>query len=292
MTETPAPGIYENVPFETYLQWDAISASRLKLAARSMAHYQAGYQGEETKAMRVGTLCHTGRLEPLAIAERYAVMPAYELDEENVTTKGAATNSKNTLYYRGQVEKFELANRDKIIVEQSEFDLMKGVVTALAANRLAVMALSGQHEVSMVWEDPETGLLCKCRHDAINCETKVIGDLKTTADCVWFARDVSRYQYHLQMAHYRRGAQILTGDAFEPWLVPVEKTVPYGNMAAPVDPQALRIGERMRSERMQKIAECIEANHWPGYDSPESWTVYEESTKPVEVTIGGATVLI
>lgn len=290
--KTPEPGIYYDVAFETYLDWDAISASRLKLAARSMAHYHAGFQGQETKAMRLGTLCHTGKLEPLAIAERYAVMPAYEEDEENKTAKGIRTRSKSTLYYKQQAGNFQAANRDKIIVEQSEFEMMRGVVASLSSNPLAVRALSGTTEVSMVWQDKETGLLCKCRHDAINDANQTIGDLKTTADCMWFHRDVQRYQYHLQMAHYRLGVQTLCGESYEPWLVPVEKTAPYGNMAAPVDPQALRIGERLRADRMREIAECIQSNHWPGYDSPESWTVQDESTKPVEVTIGGKTVTI
>ena len=290
--QIPEPGIYENIPFETYLQWDAVSASRLKLASRSMAHYHAGFVGEETKAMRFGSLAHCGKLEPLAVAERYAVMPTFELDEENKTTKGVSTTSKNTLYYREQLGKFEAANRDKIFVEQREFDDMKGIVTALCENEQAMKSLIGKHEVSMVWIDPETGLFCKCRHDSISFETKRIGDLKTCQDCQWFERDVKRYQYHLQMAHYRYGVEVLTGEVLEPWLVAVEKTRPWGNMAAPVSERALEIGEKMRAERMRKIAECKKTNRWPGYASPDSWNVQEEAAKPVEVTIGGTKVLI
>jgi hypothetical protein len=43
-------GKFENVPFDEYLSWDAVSSTRLSRMAKSPAHYQAGF-GEPTEAM-------------------------------------------------------------------------------------------------------------------------------------------------------------------------------------------------------------------------------------------------
>lgn len=51
----PDPGIYLDVPFEDYLQWDAISNSKLSLANRSLAHFKAGWNDTESKALRLGS---------------------------------------------------------------------------------------------------------------------------------------------------------------------------------------------------------------------------------------------
>ncbi len=60
----PEPGLYENILFDEYLTWDCVSNSSLHAAERSMLHYKEQQPIEETPAMRLGTFCHVGRLEP------------------------------------------------------------------------------------------------------------------------------------------------------------------------------------------------------------------------------------
>ena len=293
MTDTPKPGIYENVPFDKYLSWDAISASRIKLASRSMAHYYAGFVGRETQPMRLGSLVHTGKLEPLSLAERYVVMPQYQFDADNKSKDGAPSRSKSTAYYQLRKREFEDVNSDKIVVERTEFDTMRGVVESLSSNVDATRVLSGLIEVSLVWSDPETGLLCKCRIDALNIDAATIGDLKTTEDCTRFDRAIKRWQYDVQMAHYRIGVKETFGIDTTPWLVPVETVRPFGSMAAPLAPTTIERGEKIRRRRMLKIEQCKKTNNWPGYTSPDSWLVEDfEVSKPAEITVGGKTVVI
>ena len=51
----PKQGLHENVPFESYLAWDAVSSSQLALFAKSPAHYQAGYKAA-SKQMKLGSV--------------------------------------------------------------------------------------------------------------------------------------------------------------------------------------------------------------------------------------------
>lgn len=77
--ECPPPGIYYDVPFETYQQWDAVNWSLLRLCDQPMAKVKSEILGErrrETDAMARGTLGHAMLFEPDAVSKRYAVCPA------------------------------------------------------------------------------------------------------------------------------------------------------------------------------------------------------------------------
>ena len=134
MSSLPKPGIYFDIAFDEYLSWDAVSNSRLSKAKQSMAHYDANTQMAETKPLRFGSLVHCGQLEPLALAQRYAVMPRYELDQDNKTQAGVQTTSKNTTYFKSKVAAFQETLGDKELIEQHEFEEMVGLVNELAKN--------------------------------------------------------------------------------------------------------------------------------------------------------------
>lgn len=305
----PGPGVYEDVLFEDYLQWDALSSSRLKLAATSLAHYKAGWQGEETPALRFGSLVHCGQLEPMALALRYAVMPAYEMDAENVTKDGEQTQSKSSKYYQTKKAEFYKANADKTIVTADQFDEMLGCVKSLCSNEAASSVLRGPGpvEVSIVWEDEETGMLCKGRFDKLNSAGGMFADLKTARDVARFRRAIIDYGYHRQAAFYREGWRVLTGELLVPWLIPIEKSAPYGCCAAPLSIELIQQGWTLISRDVQRVAEAVEADAFPCYENPEEWVApdwYQAdkvpgdwylpdlSLKPAEVTVGGRKVLI
>lgn len=296
----PSPGIYEDVPFEDYLSWDAISSGRLKLAAKSLAHFKASPQLTETGAIRLGSLVHCGRLEPLELAKRYAVMPAYELDDHNKTASGEQSTSKATKYYRTKRQEFMDANDGKTLIESAEYDRMLAMVKSLSGNELASEVLGGEGpvEVSIVWEDAETGLRCKGRFDKLQISRGRFADLKSCRDCLRFERQIIDLGYHRQAAFYRWGYSVLTGEILEPWLVPVESSEPYPCMAAPVDSWLIDDGWKGCRESLNAVAEAIATDTFPSYANPDRWfapTWYsnsDQTSTPVEVTIGGEKVLI
>lgn len=298
--ELPPAGMYSGVPFDEYLSWPYVSNSSLK-HCQSMAHYNAhrGRVTEETKAMRLGTLLHAGRLEPLTVALAFAVMPPFHDDPNNQTLADKPTTSKNTKYYRESKARFEGINQDKCIVTLDEYNRMLGMVESLAANEKASEYLNarGHCELSIVWTDPDTGVRCKARLDKWSDDDGQITDLKSTKDCTDFARTMAKFSYHRQGAMYTDGMQVLTGIKYDFHIVAVESEFPFGCMAAPVSEEALSIGRMKYKEALQQIAECQESRVWPGYQNPDKWILPSWAMKQHQddaiskFTLGGESVL-
>lgn len=283
--------MYENVPAEDYFAWEAVSNSKLSLLKRSPKHYMHGF-GEETEAMRLGSLVHSGVLEPLAIAKRYVFMPDYSKHPENKTKSGDRSFAKVTDFVKQMEENFRQLNFDKEIVTEAQYNVMVGMATALADNEQAKQLLrDGKAEVAVVWNDQETGLRCKAKADWL--KPGIMADLKTTADASDFERSIGKYGYHRQMAFYCRGL-MANGIEVEPWIICVEKSAPFGCRCAPMDSEALRIGAKEIDELLGLLVECQQNNHWPGYQNPSVWSVPEWYAKheQLELIVDGETVLI
>lgn len=277
----PAPGIYRGIPSEEYFSWDAVSNSRLSLMRRSPKHYQCGY-GEPTEAMKLGSLVHCGVLEPLAIAKRYVFMPDYAKHPDNVTRSGSRSFKATT--WSDQMElAFRNLHHDKEIISEPDYERMVGMVSALCENEVARdLFRGGEAEVSFVWVDSKTGLLCKCRVDWLRPGKFV--DYKTSQNAVKFDKAIAEYGYHRQMAFYRRGLAANGIDA-EPWLVCQDKSAPFGCRAAPLSQDALEIGAQETDELLQRVLECQQSGVWPGYDNPPAWNVPEWYAKSVDVEL-------
>lgn len=305
MNETPEPGVYFDVPFTTYRAWNAVNNSLLSHVRRSPAHARAYLDGrladEPSAALRLGSLVHAGILEPDDVWERYAVMPRFERDAENVTKDGRATSSKATSYYKTRVEQWEaeVGASNKQVVTDAEVETMQGVAAAVRANARAAAALAepGDSEVTVVWFDAETGLLCKARLDrlAYRDAVHVITDIKTTRNAAEFPRAIATYGYHRQGAFYLRGVRAAMDGQFGFEVIAVETAAPYGCRCAPLAPEAIKAGDHEISELLRTFAECKASGVWPGYADPTEWELPRwcmPDDDPIELVVDGRTVTI
>ena len=264
----PRPGLHENVSFEDYLAWDAVSSS---LFAKSPAHYQAGYQ-TASKQMALGSVIHACVLEG-GLENRYVVVPNFHTQNGNVDAKGKPSHSKATTWYKERVLEFVHGFPPEVeICSQETYDKAKGVYDAIQNHGRASMLLDdGIVEASIVWNDSATSLTCKGRIDLLGGSHFV--DLKTTSSCATF--NISRYNYHRQMAWYRHGLQVLTGEEFTPYIVCCECDPPYPVMAAPLSELALMEGWDECEELLNGLSACMFTDSWPGVESPEEWELPE-----------------
>lgn len=294
MSDAPAPGIYPDVPFDEYLSWDAISNSSLHAATRSLLHYHEQEPVEETPFMKLGSLCHAGKFEPLTISQKYVVMPRFE-DQVRKPNGEPYDSPKASKAYKELVAEFTAVNKDKIVVTQSQFDAMLGVVRALSEHDRASKYLAGRDgtkfEVAIVWRDPESGLLCKGRMDAVQRDIQMIGDLKTTSDLRDFEKAIWNRRYHRQAAFYIDGLKVLIDETFGFSLTAVESSRPHGVRSAPLSEGAIEAGRDEYQDLLIKIAKARETKIWPGYDSPDEWRLPAWADKSddddVELVIGG-----
>ena len=286
MTDTPAlesepmtqtydrPGIYDGVSFETYCKIDAVNSSRLKRMSISPAHYKAGWTGE-TKALQFGRLAHCGKLEAASVPLRYAVMPPFELDDNNQTDAGKTSTSKATKYYKDKAAAFADTNKGREIVSQQIYTDMLDLLSALENHDRAREYLNepGRVELTIIWIDPDTGLLCKARLDKATATG--LSDLKTTEDAGDFQKSIQKFEYHRQGAHYVDGWKVATGEEMPFRLIAVSKTKPISVRAAPLHPDAIRTGRSQNKIDMERVAECMQSGEWPNHCDPDAWELPE-----------------
>lgn len=240
--------IIDNLSNAEYHADPAVSASHLHMAARSPYHYWARYVTKipelpkPTAAMAKGSLVHCAVLEPAELLKRYGIAPDRRTKAGKETAAAMQANG---------------------IEPVSESDLQQTQRMASAVHRhpmAAQLLQQGQPETSIWWDDPETGLRCKCRPDWLDGSTCV--DLKTTNDASprAFAKSVANFRYHVQQAHYQAAEPI---ERFI--FIAVEKEPPFAVGVYELDADALAEGQRLRIRDLQRIANCRAAESWPGY---------------------------
>ena len=277
----PTPGIYRDVEFSEYLAWRCMSQSKLKRGRESMAHYKAAIESSSapSDSMRLGRLFHAGALEPLTVPMLYCVMPSFELDEGNRTASGSVPkNPKATKYYREHVDLFVEMNRYKEVVTRDEYARLLGVVEAISRDAAArkYMQRGAESEVSFVWEDQSTGVLCKGRADCLDIGRGLCVDLKKHDSGRDFSNAIYRYGYHIQAAWYLDGLAALTGrDKWEYCIIAHTSEPPYICQAAPLDAAAVQVGRREYRTLLKQIQESESSGIWPGPVGPDCWKLPE-----------------
>ncbi|EBU6660314.1 exodeoxyribonuclease VIII, partial [Salmonella enterica subsp. enterica serovar Enteritidis] len=199
------PGIYYDIPNEAYHAGPGVSKSQLDDIADTPAIYlwrkNAPVDTEKTKSLDTGTAFHCRILEPEEFSKRFIIAPEF-----NRRTSAGKEEEKTFL------EECARAGRTVLTAEEGrKIELMYQSVMALPLGQWLVES-AGYAESSVYWEDPETGILCRCRPDKIIPEFHWIMDVKTTADIQRFRTAYYDYRYHVQDAFYSDGYRAQFGE--------------------------------------------------------------------------------
>jgi hypothetical protein len=246
------PGIYDNIPNETYHAKDFLSKSGLTYFDRYPAYYRwkQEHPSEATKAMLEGTQFHTATLEPIRYRNEYVVAPKCD---------------RRTKVGKALWAEFQAENGEKIAVSQKDWDMVEGMVDAVETNEEARNLLAGcLIEQSVFWHDPEYGFPCQCRPDAMKPPTVI--DLKSCQDATYngFRKDLVKYKYHWQAAHYLNGLnQVAPGEYTEFTFIAVEKTPPYTCCVYTLDPEDVESTLMYLTGIYKRFADCLESGVWP-----------------------------
>ncbi|EFG7580120.1 exodeoxyribonuclease VIII, partial [Escherichia coli] len=204
IVEDIEPGIYYGISNENYHVGPGVSKSQLDDIADTPALYlwrkNAPVDNTKTKTLDLGTAFHCRVLEPEEFSNRFIVAPEF-----NRRTNAGKEEEKAFL--------MECASTGKTVITAEEglkIELMYQSVMALPLGQWLVES-AGHAESSIYWEDPETGILCRCRPDKIIPEFHWIMDVKTTADIQRFKTAYYDYRYHVQDAFYSDGYEAQFG---------------------------------------------------------------------------------
>lgn len=258
MSKWPEIGVHHGVSFEEYRRLDAVNNSFLwTLKSRSPLHalYEREHPKGPTPDQYFGQVLHARLLEPAQWDKRYAVKP--ECDRR--TKEGKA------LY-----ETFCADRGDREEVETRDYEKVLAVERSVRAAFCCGLVEGGEHEVCLVWDDPETGIRMKARCDCVHeddWEGDVIVDVKTAASAREddFLRSIYKYGYFMQAAIYRAGWEALKGRTAEFTILAVEKEPPFVPADFPLGPMTMEAGRLAFRSALRTCIECRKSGYWPGY---------------------------
>lgn len=260
------------IPAQLYHSIDAVSQSRLKHLARSPAHlrWELDHPTPPTEAMRRGTMIHTAVLEPHAFNRAYVVVP--DLTEGIRNKDGSASEKpKATSEYKGRLADFARQNAGKQFLDREDWNMAITVGERLRSHSDAGVFISEARETELtgLWRDEETGLLCKMRVDAYCPDLGTLFDIKTTQDASpeGFARTIYSYRYYWQAALYLEGMAALGKPCTDFAIIAVETTPPYGARVYNLRAEIIDLARKEIRPLMAFYKACQERNDWPGYPS-------------------------
>ncbi|EFU9263465.1 exodeoxyribonuclease VIII [Salmonella enterica] len=253
------PGIYYDIPNEAYHAGPGVSKSQLDDIADTPAIYlwrkNAPVDTEKTKSLDTGTAFHCRVLEPEEFSKRFIIAPEF-----NRRTSAGKEEEKTFL------EECARTGRTVLTAEEGrKIELMYQSVMALPLGQWLVES-AGYAESSVYWEDPETGILCRCRPDKIIPEFHWIMDVKTTADIQRFRTAYYDYRYHVQDAFYSDGYRAQFGEIPTFVFLVASTTTECGRYPVEIfmmGEEAKLAGQREYRRNLQTLAECLNNDEWP-----------------------------
>jgi hypothetical protein len=260
------PGFYQDIPAAEYhSDPDSISASSLKTLLKAPALYRHRQANpEQSGALDLGSAAH-------ALVLGKDMDDIYVAPFDNWRTKAAQ-------------EEQRLARESGLSpVNTTEWATVSAMADKLAENSVAMRLLSGgEAEVSGYAVDEATGFLRRCRFDYLSDDVGV--DYKSTKDASprAFASSVATYGYDLSAAFYLDIAADL-GRALAAFaLIAQEKEPPYLVEVYELDAAFLDRGRRRYRLALERLRDCRESGHWPGYTgrefstlTPPRWATYD-----------------
>ncbi len=148
----------------------------------------------------------------------------------------------------------QAANKNKITLLEREFKMIETMSRKLFTHPEAKELLEGaQFEITFFSRDQETGVLKKCRVDAI--KDFILSDLKTCwdASAAKFKWDARKYGYDLSGAFYLEVCSEFYGKLLNQfYLIPCEKEEPHEITTYLIHPDSIAARERSNKNRTKK----------------------------------------
>lgn len=259
IVEDIEPGIYYGISNENYHAGPGISKSQLDDIADTPALYlwrkNAPVDTTKTKTLDLGTAFHCRVLEQEEFSNRFIVAPEF-----NRRTNAGKEEEKAFL--------MECASTGKTVITAEEgrkIELMYQSVMALPLGQWLVES-AGHAESSIYWEDPETGILCRCRPDKIIPEFHWIMDVKTTADIQRFKTAYYDYRYHVQDAFYSDGYEAQFGVQPTFVFLVASTTIECGRYPVEIfmmGEEAKLAGQQEYHRNLRTLSDCLNTDEWP-----------------------------
>lgn len=241
---------------DAYLNRIETSASDLKALARSPLHYKNRmYGGYNSQAQLRGRRFHAAIEDWGRFEKEHIVAPAFD---------------RRTKDGKLRFVEFELEHQDKTVLTRAEWDEIVGMRDSLYSVQAIRFWLEqpALREASILWENHQTGVWCKCRPDLLDQVEGVCLDFKTTKDASIesFSRSISMFGYDLAATHYLDGTHC---DRYG-WIA-VESIPPFAACLYWLRPGSkIRDWETKRIYLLEQVKNLQAVNEYPTYYGGET----------------------
>ena len=292
----PGPGVYENVPDREYHSWPYCSQSRLwKMHVTSPGHMREEMENptDPTEDQILGWAIHDAVLLPELFEERYTVAgqcEARKKDRERCTNPGKVCHDGHWYCLTKGHDPGGIPDVLDVLSEKNH-EISLNVRSSVMSKTAAEVLLRGERkELSIVFDDEETGVRCKARIDCFNEIMGAAPDLKSTRDASkpGFMRAIAKYGYYIQAPFYLRALYSVGLVAHFFSFIACEKKAPWGGKNVQVfnlHGEAIDGGLKVLRPLLKQWKECEESGEWPGHSDkvvditlpPWEWKKIEEA---------------
>jgi hypothetical protein len=262
-------GPVRDLPSDVYHSLRYASNSILKIlhdhspahAFEAMNSYQV-----PTPAMILGEAVHYCCLQPSLFATRYIVA-----DQCTATTgkgkrcsRGGSVLRANEWFCTQHDPTPDAPIVDDGILSQDDFDTCLRISDRVNNHPMASAILKQRTdtELSIIWKDEASGVICKARLDIVVAPQRTVADLKTTISAKRsnFERSIFEYGYHRQAATY------LDATGYKSFVfIPVEKTPPFAVATYRMKDNVIEAGREQNAKLLTRFGECLASGKWPAY---------------------------
>ena len=246
------PCYVTDMPADVYHAHDSASSSGLRLLLRSPDHFKNGEEKDKSTRFKVaGSALHMACLEPDIFYDTYILLRSSE-------------NRMSSEYKTAKKEYGE-----ELVLVKPEIEKIEGMAKSLSNSKICecIDNYNCDKELSGFSIDPETGLMCRHRFDAIIDGIAI--DLKTTTDARQhaFSKKILDFGYHIQAAFYADQYKWITGEEIEKFIfAAIETSAPYAVKIYELDQESIEAGRKKYRQALNEYAQCKATDTWPSYD--------------------------
>ena len=201
--------------------------------------------------MVLGSALHMACLEPDIFYDTYHLLRSSENRMTSEYKQAKKDFGEEFVLVKPEIEKIEGMARN----------LHKSAICEYLDNDYCEKELSG------FAIDPETGLMCRHRFDAIIDGIAI--DLKTTTDArkPAFSKKILDFGYHIQAAFYVDQYNWITGEEIKKFIfAAIETSAPYAVKIYELEQDSMDAGRKKYRQALNEYAQCKSSDTWPSYD--------------------------
>jgi hypothetical protein len=271
-------GIHTDVTIEAYhADREYLSSTWIKLAKKSLKEFFWTREGKIFAPQKghfdFGNAFELALMDQSGFAEKVAIRNDHQWINDVLAQRPDLDKVRASKEYKALNETFEQESTGKYVINDKgseSWETIQAMLESCYADKtIQGLIKNTECQLSLFWNDEQTGLKLKTRPDICKRNKNIVVNLKTTLDGSpkGFSKDLAKFDYPLQACLEMQGC-IATGampkvDNYF-WLV-VEKVAPFNATIYEFDQQDMKAYEVELEWLIHKVKKAMDENMYPGY---------------------------